>query len=235
MRDRRRSRAPLLTISLAAALVIGAGASTPAAAMAPCAPPLVNKEATPAQISAYFKAQRKRVVTFLGYSGAGYEDPSAMLKVAAGVLSRHDPQKTIVNIGATPEGIGAVYQLAKERGFATSGIVSTQWRGSGSALSPCVDSVFLVKDDTWGGLVKGTQKLSPTSTAMVGVSDELVAIGGGEVSRDEAMAAERARKPVQFIPADQNHAAAIERAKKRGEPVPTDFSGALAAARKPRK
>jgi len=234
MCDRRRSTAPLLTIPLAAALVIGAG-GPPAEAMAPCAPPLVNKEATPAQIGAYLKAQRKHVVTFLGYSGAGYEDPATMLEAAAGVLNRHDPQKTIVNIGATPEGIGAVYQLAKDRGFATSGIVSTQWRDSGSALSPCVDSVFLVKDDTWGGLVKGTQKLSPTSTAMVGVSDELVAIGGGEVSRDEAMAGERAGKPVQFIPADQNHAAAIERAKKRGEPVPTDFSGALAGSRRSRK
>ena len=230
-----RSTTPLLTASLLAVGLFGAGGGRPAEALAPCAPPLINKEATPAEIRAYFKAQRKHVITFLGYSGAGYEDPPAMLKAAGDVLSHHEPGKTIVNIGATPEGIGAIYQLAKDRGFATSGIVSTQWRGSGSSLSPCVDGVFLVKDDTWGGLVKGTQTLSPTSTAMVDVSDELVAIGGGEVSRDEARAAERAGKKVQFIAADQNHAAAIERAKKRGEPVPTDFSGALAVSRRSQK
>ncbi|MGH9371290.1 MAG: hypothetical protein ACRD15_07160 [Vicinamibacterales bacterium] len=65
---------------------------------------------------------------------------------------------------------------------------------------------------------------------MVGVSNRLIAIGGGEVSRDEAIAARRAGKPVRFIPADMNQAVARERATKRGQPPPTDFKSAVADA-----
>jgi len=40
---------------------------------------------------------------------------AAMLASAERVMSEFDPAGTIVNIGATPEGIGAVYELAKPR------------------------------------------------------------------------------------------------------------------------
>ena len=93
-----------------------------------------------------------------------------------------------------PQGIGAVYDLAKRQGFLTSGIVSTQAKESKAALSPQVDIVFYVKDDTWGGLLPGTERLSSTSTAMVENSDVIVAIGGGEVARDELIAAKRLGK-----------------------------------------
>jgi hypothetical protein len=64
---------------------------------------------------------------------------------------------------------------------------------------------------------------------MVENSDVLVAIGGGEVARDELNAGRRLGKKVQFIPADMNHEIARERARKRGEPAPTDFRGAAGA------
>jgi hypothetical protein len=89
--------------------------------------------------------------------------------------------------------------------------------------------VFYVKDASWGGILAGTDTLSPTSTAMVESSDQFVAIGGGEVSRDEALAGERAGKRVRFFPADMNHKIALERAARRKEPAPKDFSGPLAA------
>ena len=41
---------------------------------------------------------------------------------------------------------------------------------------------------------------------MVEVSDRLVAIGGGDVARDEFIAAKRAGKDVTFIAADMDHA-----------------------------
>ncbi len=195
-----------------------------------CEPPKIIREATPAEIRAYFKGQHKTVLTLLGYSAADYEDKAALTAHVTEVLDRADPRTTIVNIGATPDGIGVVYELAKKRGFTTSGIVSTQARESKASLSPCVDVVFFVKDATWGGFVEGTERLSPTSTAMVDVSDRLVAIGGGEVARDELIAAKRAGKDVRFIAADMNHAIARERALKRGQPAPTDFRGAAAAA-----
>ena len=188
------------------------------------------REATPADVRAYFENQHKTVLTLLGYSAADYEDKAALLARATELLERADPKTTIVNIGATPDGIGAVYELAKKKGFTTSGIVSTQARDSKASLSPCVDVVFFVKDASWGGFLEGTERLSPTSAAMVDASDRIVAIGGGEVSRDELIAAKRAGKDVTFIPADMNHTIARERALKRGQPVPTDFRGAAGVA-----
>ena len=194
-----------------------------------CEGPKTSTEATPSEVRAFFTAQRKSVLTFVGYSGAGYEDEAALVAHAAEVLDQANPKNTIVNIGATPDGIGRVYDVAKQRGFTTSGIVSTQARQSGATISPCVDVVFFVRDPSWGGFVEGTERLSPTSAAMVDVSDRLVAIGGGEAARDELIAATRAGKTIRFIPADMNHRIARDRAVKRGQTPPTDFRGAADA------
>ncbi len=178
----------------------------------------------------FFAARGKTVLTFLGYSGSGYEDEALMLAHAVQVLGGADPRSTLVNIGATPGGIGGAYALAKGLGFETTGIVSTQARANGVQMSAFVDVVFEVQDDSWGGFIKGTTRLSPTSEAMVDCSDRLVAIGGGEVARDELLVAQQRGKPTQFISADMNHAAARARAANAGLPAPTDFSGPAAAA-----
>jgi hypothetical protein len=191
-----------------------------------------NKNATVEEISAFFKSQQKTVLTFVGYSGAGYEDEASMRKEAEHVLSEFDPAKTIVNIGATPDGIGAVYELAKRKGFLTTGIVSSQARKYNATLSRYVDYVFYVEDKTWGGFVSGTKELSPTSRAMVENSDIIVGIGGGEVARDELVMAKRLGKKVRFIPADMNHQKARETARKKKMLEPTDFRGAANAALK---
>jgi hypothetical protein len=65
---------------------------------------------------------------------------------------------------------------------------------------------------------------------MVENSDVLIGIGGGEVSRDELMAAKRSGKAVRFFPADMNHQKARDKAKKKGLPEPTDFGGAAGEA-----
>ena len=197
---------------------------------AACKAPATMREAAAPDVRAFFKEQHKSVLTFLGYSAADYENRRAMIERATRILDQFDPAKTIVNIGATPDGIGAVYEVARRKGFVTAGIVSTQAKESHAALSPCVDIVFFVKDATWGGFLEGTERLSPTSTAMVDSSDRIVAIGGGEVARDELTAARRLGKRTQFIPADMNHAIARERAQKKGQPAPTDFTGAAATA-----
>ena len=194
------------------------------------------REATPAEIAQAFRDRKQFVLTFLGYSGAGYEDHGSMLRQAATILEAHDPSRTVVNIGATAEGIGAVYELARKKGFPTTGIVSTQARDQKVPLSPAVQQVYYVKDSTWGGFLEGTRTLSPTSAAMVAVSDLLVAIGGGEVAHDELQAARESGKRVQIIAADMNHRLATEKAQKKGQAVPTDFRGpvsVLAEAQSP--
>jgi hypothetical protein len=189
-----------------------------------------DKAATPAEIRHFFEQQHKTVLTFIGYSGAGYQDPEAMTRIAASVLDGYDPGNTLVNIGVTREGIGAVYELAKERGFITTGIVSTQARRYAAELSPWVDHVFFVEDETWGGVIDASGQLSPTSAAMVENSDIMIGIGGGEIGRDEMLAAKRLKKEVRYFPAELNHRHAIEKAKKKGLPVPTNFSGAANGA-----
>jgi hypothetical protein len=77
--------------------------------------------ATLDDISAFFKGKQKTVLTFVGYSGAGYEDEASMRKQADRILSEFDPAKTIVNMGATPDGIGAIYELAKRKGCVITG------------------------------------------------------------------------------------------------------------------
>jgi hypothetical protein len=203
------------------------------AAAEPCTPPQQVTEATPQQVSRFFASKHSRVVTFFGYSGAGYEDADAMLQQASALLDKYDSKRTIVNIGATAEGIGAVYELAKRKGFRTAGIVSTQAREQGVPLSPCVDFVFYVKDSSWGGYLPGTTSLSPTSTAMVATSNVLIAIGGGDVARDELLAAKRRGKRVTFIAADMNHQIARDKAASKGLPEPTDFRGSAHPALSP--
>ncbi|MGO7659733.1 hypothetical protein ACC702_33960 [Rhizobium ruizarguesonis] len=204
-------------------------ALVPGLAVSACQPPRQVTEATHDQVRAFFKSKHAKVVTFLGYSGAGYEDADAMLGHADAALKELDPKYWIVNIGATGEGIGAVYEIAKQRGFTTSGIVSTQARDDRVALSACVDFVFYVEDATWGGYLSDKKTLSPTSMAMVAVSDRIIAIGGGAVASDEALEARRLGKKTEFIPADMNHVAAREKAARKGQPEPADFRGAADA------
>lgn len=170
------------------------------------------------------------VLTFAGYSGATYEDPGAMMEHASRLLDGQDPEKVLINIGATAEGIGAVYEIAKRKGFTTMGIVSTLARDERVSLSRCVDYVFYVKDNSWGGQVPGTNHLSPTSAAIVETSTSFIAIGGGDVARDEMLAARKAGKPVTFIPADMNHRIAREKAQKKGQAEPTNFRGSVHCA-----
>lgn len=181
---------------------------------------------SPDEVKRFFDQRGKIVLTFVGYSDAGYEDFDRMLDEARSVLSVHSPKKTIVNIGATSSGIGAVYDLAKKMGFETTGIVSTEAKKVQAEISPQVDKVFYVTDDAWGGFQENTQVLTPTSQAMVQCSDILIGIGGGAVARDEMIAAQREGKTVKYIPADMNHKTALDKARKKGLPPPTDFKGA---------
>jgi hypothetical protein len=184
------------------------------------------RQATPEEAAVFFRQQNKKVLTFVGYSAAEYEDRASMLLQAERILAGFDPAKTIVNIGGTPDGIGAVYEVAKRRGFMTTGIVSSQAKRHEVPLSSHVDRVFYIEDDSWGGFLEGSARLSPTSQTMVAASDVIVGIGGGEVARDEMVAAKRAGKEVRFIPADMNHEKARETARKKGVAAPTDFRGA---------
>jgi hypothetical protein len=186
--------------------------------------------AASAALDEFLSRRKQRVLTFAGYSATGYQDPAAMLAFAATVLDAHLPDSTIVNSGATPQGIGAVYPLARQRGFTTIGIVSSLARTERITPSPFVDEVFYIEDRVWGGLLPGSTQLSATSAAIVAHSQEFVAIGGGVIAAIELCAARAAGRAVQFMPADMNHQVALQRAARKGQPPPADFRGAAHAA-----
>lgn len=188
---------------------------------------VVGWSMTPEEVITFFMSQRKTVLTFYGYSGMGYEDEKAMLAIARKVLSGYSPETTLVNIGVTSVGIGAVYPMAKSMGFETAGIVTSLALEYKGGISESVDHMCFVKDKQWGGNLPNSNELSPTSRAMVACSDILVAIGGNDVSRDELLAGKAQGKPIQYFPAEMDHAAAVRRAKYLGMPMPELFMGSV--------
>ena len=189
---------------------------------------IVGWNMTAEEVIAFFLRQRKTVLTFYGYSGLGYEDENAMLEIARKVLSEYSPETTLVNIGVTSVGIGAIYPLAKSMGFGTAGIVTSlalEHPAGVAGISEAVDHICFVRDNQWGGNLPNSDELSPTSRAMVECSDILVGIGGGGISEAEMLAGKAQGKPVYFYPAEKNHAAAIRYAKRMGLPPPESFWG----------
>ena len=63
---------------------------------------------------ALIRKTERSVVTFVGFSGAGYEDPRAVERAIAEVLDGLSPTSVVICGGATPEGIGAVYPLGED-------------------------------------------------------------------------------------------------------------------------
>ena len=165
------------------------------------------------------------IITFMGFSGTGYELVEDVRKKLADILSRYKPSEVVINAGATEVGIGMVYKVAKLKGFSTLGVVSTQAKKYNAEISPYLDHCIYIQDREWGGVING--EISPTSEVMVSISDKVYAIGGGLVAKDEFMASKKLGKEVHFIPAEMNHERAIDKAHKKGRSKPIDFRGGL--------
>jgi hypothetical protein len=186
---------------------------------------VIGWEMTPSDVFAFFRSQEKTVVTFLGYS-VDYENEKAMLDIVEDVLAGYSPETSLINIGATKGGAGAIYPIAKAMGFTTTGIVSSLAIQYLDDISKAVDHVCFVMDTQWGGKLSDSNNISPTSQAMVTCSDIFVGIGGGAISRDEMIAGREQGKPVHFYPAEINHEYWIYSAQKMNLPPPDSFWGA---------
>ncbi len=181
---------------------------------------------TPIEATEFIKGMGKTVVTFFGYSSV-YENEKAMLEIARKVLSEYSPETTLVNIGATRNGLGAAYSVAKSTGFATTGVVSTLALENVGDISKDVDYICFIADDQWGGKLPNSETLSPTSQAMVTCSDILIGIGGNKISCDEMVFGREQGKTIHFYPAEVNHEWLIRRAQRLGLPQPKSFRGAV--------
>jgi hypothetical protein len=125
----------------------------------------------------------KRVVVFGGFSGLGYEDVNQLETTIKNKLNEEIKQYGIENVvvvsGATSDGIGKCYEVAKSLGLETYGIVSEAGKEYGS--DKYCDKVFFVPDpkNTW-------QVMSPTGDSyMVDIAQKngvLAYYGGGDVA-----------------------------------------------------
>jgi esterase/lipase len=113
------------------------------------------------------------------------------------------------------------YQIAAlvEAGFRC---IAYDRRGFGQSDQPWEGYDYDTFADDLADLI---EELELTDVTLIGFS-----MGGGEVARDELLAARRAGKPVTFIPTDMNHMLAREKARLKGLPEPKEFGGAAAAA-----
>lgn len=186
---------------------------------------IVGWSMKPEEAVSFIKGLGKTMLTFYGFSGLGYEDEKEMLGVARDVLSKYSPETTLVNIGASSTGIGAIYPLAKSLGFTTAGIISTKALEYLEEISEAVDHICFIEDNQWGGKLANSNELSPTSRAMVECSDILVGIGGGAISLDEMLAGQAQGKEILYFAADMNHERAKRQAEKKGLPPPQSFKG----------
>lgn len=140
------------------------------------------------------------VYTLFGYSALGYASPTKMLESVRKDLSELDNKKVAICIGATEEGIGAAYKLAKDMGFKTLGIVSTQALSYSGRFSDFVDSIYIVNDELWGGYIPGTAKLAETTRAFLGASNFISAYGGGQNTKMTLKAAKELGIPNKSTP-----------------------------------
>lgn len=156
------------------------------------------------------QAKRKKVFTLIGFSAKGYEKAQDVETLLRRELGKKDNKNTIINVGATEVGIGMAYKIAKDAGFETMGIVSSlaikdKDLTKDNPFAKHVDTIYVIKDETWGGIDPATNKLSATSQAMIGVSSEVLGIGGDVVGRDEMLAAAQKDLVVIFYPTDMLH------------------------------
>ncbi len=177
------------------------------------------------EVISQVKALKKNVYTLFGFSKLGYENWNEVSLKIGEELAKLDPKTTLVNIGATEDGIGAAYKMAKEMGFETIGIVSTKALSYSGKFSDFVDRIYIVNDSLWGGYVPGTKKLAETTKAFLAVSDIISAFGGGENTAVTLKQALEMGIEVRFTNAEMNHEKAKTESVIKNKPLPENYIG----------
>lgn len=144
-----------------------------------------------------FMIGRRHAMVVAGFSGLGYENLGLLerefCKILGGKICEYGRANLVVIAGATVDGIGHVYQLAKRWGVATLGIVSQASQHPENApyvkFSPYCDNIILVKStEATSWAVKSPLNQSYMVTAALGGSlpgslgGSFYAFGGGEVA-----------------------------------------------------
>jgi hypothetical protein len=140
-----------------------------------------------------------------GYSDLGYANEESIMQKIREDLMQLDPSKVAIAIGATPGGIGKAYEIAKDLGFTTVGIVSSKSLAHEAKYSQFCDHGFIVRDTEWGGYLPGTEDImAPTTEVFVEISQSIAAYGGGNNTLVALIEAKKRGKSIQYTPAIVN-------------------------------
>lgn len=135
--------------------------------------------------------KNRHVIVFSGFSALGYKDihhlKESLHSELEKAISKYGAHALCVVAGATDEGIGVVYNLAKKMGIETLGIVSEQ--AIGFVSSNC-DKVVYIADPTGSWKVLDETGNSymvyvATRNDKISRTGEFIAFGGGEVTLSE--------------------------------------------------
>ncbi len=178
--------------------------------------------------------KEKFAVVYVGYSGAGYAAQTGIKEAIARDLKaiceeRGRKDDVVVVAGGTPEGIGVVYEVARDMRLATLGIVAEQ--GAQYASANCETLVTVTNGDTndWSTrMPQSGEELVVTALRIAneqGKGAQLLAYNGGPQAFVEAMAAAKAGYNVKIAHEHQ--------AMKTDRPMPFNdpdkFSALIAA------
>lgn len=155
--------------------------------------------------------RNKKVYTLFGYSALDYEDKDELINKLRSELETLSSAEYIICIGATEEGIGLGYKVAKDLGFETIGVVSTQALSYSGKFSDFVDMIYIVNDDLWGGFVPYSNKLAETTKTFLSISDTISAYGGGANTAITLEQADKLGIKTKFTPMQMS----AEKAKKK--------------------
>ncbi|ATW33821.1 hypothetical protein [Candidatus Williamhamiltonella defendens] len=137
--------------------------------------------------------RQKHVMVFSGFSELDYKDVDALetkiTSILEDAIKTHSLDKLIVVAGATGDGIGRVYQIAKTLNIRTIGIVSEEAKKYYSNFPYC-DEVFFVNDpnETWKVLDEGGKSYMvyvATKKEDIHRTGEFLVFGGGQVTVSE--------------------------------------------------
>lgn len=150
----------------------------------------------------------KRVVVFSGYSGRGYADATVYAEfnepyldlenTLSGILDkeieRYGKENIVVVAGATEDGIGAVYGVAKSKNLTTLGIVSEEAEKYNVPIAEDCDNHVYVPDPsgTWKVLdPNGESYMVNVAKGNASYKGKFYSLGGGDVTVSELQEAER--------------------------------------------
>lgn len=151
----------------------------------------------------------KYAIVFAGFSGLEYAAADRVDTHVRAILdekiAQYGKDNLVAVAGATEEGIGRIYAIAKSLGIATLGIVSTEAEKWDVPISPYCDKVIYVPDPkgTWEVNAEDgesyTVKAAWISRMRGGLGGCLVLLGGGDVAVTELKQAWAKKIPTQVF------------------------------------